>query len=185
MDQRNPFESPITYRLHRAEYLVGFVLATVLIVIHSGQIRWAVALPLFAYIDLVGYIPGAIAFRRSKDHRISKVYYVLYNLMHSLITQSAVIGLWIWLVRPEWALLAIPWHLFGDRGVFGNFLKPFGLPFEPTPEPLYDRLASTMRARSATTRRVPAPIIEAPVPEAPGAEAPITGAAISATGVGR
>jgi hypothetical protein len=86
---------------------------------------------MFFYIDLIGYIPGAIAFRRSPDGRISKVYYVLYNTMHSMLTQGAVIALWGFTVGWEWALLFIPWHLFGDRGVFGNFMKPFSLPFEP------------------------------------------------------
>jgi hypothetical protein len=157
MDQKNPFESPMTFRLHRAEYLVGFVLSIILIAIHLGQIRWIVFIALFAYIDLIGYIPGAIAFRRSQDGRIPKIYYVLYNTMHSMVTQSAVVGLWMLLVRPEWALLAIPFHLFGDRGVFGNFLKTFGRPFEPTANPIYERLMSQMRTRSASVNRVPAP----------------------------
>ena len=176
MDQKNPFESPTTFKLHRAEYLVGFVLSSVLIIIHAGQIRWLPALLMFLYIDLIGYIPGAIAFRRSEDKRISKTYYVLYNTMHSLITQSAVVGLWIWLVKPEWALLAIPWHVFGDRGVFGNFLKPFGLPFEPTPEPLYAKLAAAVTSRSGAARRVrvPAPATE-PVPAVAATSVPGAG----------
>jgi hypothetical protein len=157
MDQKNPFESPVTFRLHRAEYLVGFALSIILIFIHLGQIRWIVFIALFSYIDLIGYIPGAIAFRRSQDGRIPKIYYVLYNTMHSMVTQSLVVGLWMLLVRPEWALLAIPFHLFGDRGVFGNFLKTFGRPFEPTANPIYERLMSQMRTQSASVDRVPAP----------------------------
>ncbi|MBV9162460.1 MAG: hypothetical protein JO281_13110 [Pseudonocardiales bacterium] len=157
MDQKNPFESPMTFRLHRAEYLTGFILSIILVFIHFGQIRWIMFITLFVYIDLIGYIPGAIAFRRSQDGRISKIYYVLYNTMHSLVTQSAVVGLWMLLIEPEWALLAIPFHLFGDRGVFGNFLKPFGRPFEPTANPVYERLMSQMRTRSASVNRVPAP----------------------------
>lgn len=148
MDQRNPFESPNTFKLHRAEYLVGFVLSIVLILVHFGDIRWIPFIALFAWIDLIGYIPGAIAFRKSPDGRIPKIYYVLYNIMHSLITQTAVVGLWLWLVGPEWALLAIPFHVLGDRGVFGNFLKPFGLPFEPATDPLYPRIAAQLQARS-------------------------------------
>lgn len=131
MDAKNPFETPNTFRLHRSEYLVGFAASTVLLIWHFHQVRWFVALGLFAYIDLIGYIPGAIAFRRAKTGKISKVYYVLYNTMHSMITQAAVVALWGFLVRWEWALLAISWHIFGDRGVFGNFLKPFNMPFEP------------------------------------------------------
>lgn len=157
MDQKNPYESPLTFRLHRAEYLVGFAISIVLILVHFDEIRWIPFIALFAIIDLVGYIPGAIAFRRSPDGRISKVYYVLYNTMHSLITQTALVGLWLWLIGPEWALLAIPFHVFGDRGVFGNFLKPFGRPFEPVPNAAYDRIVAMLRARSAGTSRVPAP----------------------------
>lgn len=131
MDQLNTFESPTTSRLHRAEYLAGLAVATGFFVAHIGQVRWLPAIALFAYIDLIGYIPGAVAYRRSRNGNISKGYYVAYNFMHSLLTQGAVAALWIWLIGPEWALLVIPMHLFADRGVFGNFLKPFGLPFEP------------------------------------------------------
>ncbi|MCI3935080.1 hypothetical protein [Streptomyces sp. AN091965] len=131
MDQLNAFESPTTTRLHRGEYLTGLGVSLGLFIAHIGDVRWIPAVLLFAYIDLIGYIPGAVAHRRSPDHRVHKAYYVLYNTMHSLITQGAVVGLWIWISGPEWALLVIPIHLCADRGVFGNFLKPFALPFEP------------------------------------------------------
>lgn len=144
MDAANPFETPRTFQLHRAEYLVGFGVATVLGVWHWDEIRWLPALLLFLYIDVIGYLPGAIAFRRSRTGQISKVYYVLYNTMHSLITQAAVVGLWILLIGPEWALIVIPFHLFADRGLFGNFLKPFNLPFEPHPHPAYGKLLDAL-----------------------------------------
>jgi hypothetical protein len=156
MDAANPFETPNTYRLHRLEYLVGFAVATVLIILHLGDIRWLPFVGLFLYIDLIGYIPGAIAYHRSSTKQISKAYYVLYNTMHSLVTQSIVVGLWGWLVGWEWALLAIPFHVFGDRGLFGNFLKPFGLSFEPVRNPGYTRLISSLGI-------APAPVAE-PVP---------------------
>jgi hypothetical protein len=145
MDQKNPFETPTTFRLHRAEYLVALAVSTILIVLHWSEIRWLPAIGLFLYIDLIGYIPGAIAFHRSETKQISKVYYVLYNTMHSLITQSAVVGLWMWLIGPEWALLVIPFHLSGDRSLFGNFLKPFGLPFEPVAQPMYQKLIAGLQ----------------------------------------
>ncbi|MEV6795312.1 hypothetical protein AB0M87_25730 [Streptomyces sp. NPDC051320] len=144
MDHANQFETPTTFRLHRGEYLVGFLVSTGLIIANAGDIDWVLAAVLFFYIDVIGYIPGAIAYHRSPDHRIHKGYYIAYNTMHSLLTQSAVVGLWIWLVKPEWALLAIPFHLFGDRGIFGNFLKPFGLPFEPEPNPAFQRLIGSL-----------------------------------------
>lgn len=140
MDQANPFETPRTYSLHRAEYLAGFAVATGLMIAHLGDIRWWPAVGFFFYIDLIGYIPGALAFRRSGGQPISKTYYVLYNIMHSLITQGAVAALWMWLIKPEWALLLLPFHLFGDRGLFGNFLKSFALPFEPVRQTGYLRL---------------------------------------------
>jgi hypothetical protein len=140
MDQANPFETPRTFALHRAEYLVGFAVSTGLILANLGEIRWLPFIGLFLYIDLIGYIPGALAFKRAKGRPIPKAYYVLYNVMHSLITQGAVVALWCWLVGPEWALLAIPFHLFGDRGLFGNFMKSFALPFEPVRQRGYLRL---------------------------------------------
>jgi hypothetical protein len=131
MDAANPFETPTTFKLHRLEYLVGLGVSTTLIIWHFTDISWWRFAALFLYIDLIGYIPGAIAFRRSPNHQISKAYYVLYNTMHSLVTQSAVVGLYALLFGWEWALLAIPFHLSGDRGLFGNFMKSFALPFEP------------------------------------------------------
>ncbi|MEY9988223.1 hypothetical protein ABIE67_000255 [Streptomyces sp. V4I8] len=140
MDQANPFETPRTFALHRAEYLAGLAVTTGLLIAHSDEVRWVPAIILFLYIDLIGYIPGAVAFRRSGGRPIPKAYYVLYNVMHSLLTQGAVAALWCWLVTPEWALLALPLHLFADRGLFGNFLKPFTLPFEPVRQVGYLRL---------------------------------------------
>ncbi|MBG0851745.1 hypothetical protein I2W78_07780 [Streptomyces spinoverrucosus] len=160
MDIKNPVESPVTFNLHRAEYLIAFAVTIVLILVHFQDIRWIPAIALFLYIDVIGYIPGAIAYRRSPDGRIHKAYYVLYNSMHSLISVAAVGVLWWWLVGAEWALLALPFHVFGDRGVFGNFLKPFGLPFEPVSTPLVDQVTAMLRRRGATTGRVPLPLSE-------------------------
>ena len=133
MDQANSFESPTTMRLHRAEYLGGLAVSLGFFIAHIGDVRWVPAVILFAYIDLIGYIPGAIAYRRSGGRPIPKVFYLSYNTMHSLLTHGLVIVLWCLISKPEWALLAIPIHLCADRGVFGNFLKPFALPFEPVP----------------------------------------------------
>ena len=154
MDQQNTFDTPTTARLHRAEYGAALALAAGLFLAHWSDIRWLPAIGLFAYIDLIGYLPGAIAYRRSRDHRISRVYYVLYNSMHSLLTAGAVVALWAWLIRPEWALLAVPIHLFIDRAVFGNQLKPFGVPFEPRRLPAFARLLRDLASD-------PAPAVEA------------------------
>jgi len=149
MDHANPIETPVSYRAHRAEYLFGLAVALGLLIAHIGQIRWIPFVVLFVYIDLIGYIPGAIAYRHSPDHRVHKGYYVAYNIMHSLITQGAVVLVWSLVYKPEWALLALPLHLFADRGVFGNFLKPFSFAFEPEPNPVYVKFSQELYGRRA------------------------------------
>ena len=137
MDSHNYFLTRTTYRLLRAEYGVALVVSIVLALTHLGHIRWLPFVGLFVYIDVIGYLPGAIAYRRAHGGRIPRSYYLLYNSMHSLLSAAAVAGLWCLFVRPEWALLALPIHLCGDRAIFGNFLKPFGLSFEPVTHPAY------------------------------------------------
>ncbi|WP_070194823.1 hypothetical protein [Streptomyces oceani] len=137
MDSRNLFETPTTYRVIRLEYFAALVAVGVLVVQHWHEIRWVPFLILFAYIDVIGYIPGAIAARRSSTGYIHRGYYVLYNLMHTLLTAAAVAGVWCLIAGAEWALLALPLHLFADRSVVGNFLKPFGVRFEPQEHPAY------------------------------------------------
>lgn len=137
MDQANLFETPTTYRLLRAEFGLGAAAAAGLLVANRKKLRWKSAMALFVYPDLVGYLPGALAYRRSADRRISPAYYVLYNTAHSFLTGAAIAGLWVRKVRPEWALLVIPMHLAGDRSLFGNFMKQFSVDFEPAPHPVY------------------------------------------------
>jgi hypothetical protein len=158
MDHANRFESRVTYRLLRGEYGVALVVCSALFLWHITEVRWVPAVTLFAYIDLIGYIPGAIAHHRARGARIPKVYYVLYNTMHSFITQAAVVGLWIYMAGPEWALLAVPIHLCGDRAIFGNFLKPFRVPFEPAVIPEFtefdERAAGRLREKLSLSTRV-------------------------------
>ena len=152
MDAANRFETRTTYRLIRLEYLVGLVVSVVLFGMHFGEVRWLPAVALFVYIDLIGYLPGAIAYHRSTTKWIPRGYYVVYNVMHSLVTQAVVVGLWAWIFGWEWALLAIPIHLFGDRALFGNFLKPFAVRFEPVAHPAFTVLEKEIeRAGGAWT----------------------------------
>jgi hypothetical protein len=142
MDAINRFDSKNTFLLMRLENLIALGVCVALFVIHLGEVRWLPAVILFVYIDAVGYLPGAIAFHRSPTKRISKIYYVLYNTMHTFSTQFVVTALWVLVFGWEWALLAIPIHLFGDRALFGNTLKPFAVSFEPTPHPAYVRFTA-------------------------------------------
>lgn len=142
MDSHNLFCTPVTYRLLRAEYAVALFACGVLFVQHLDEVRWWAFVVLFAYIDLIGYLPGALAWRRSGGRPFGRHFYVLYNAMHSLVTAAAVAGGWWLLIGPEWALLALPLHLCGDRALFGNFLKPFGIGFEPETSPAYKEFVS-------------------------------------------
>jgi hypothetical protein len=146
MDAANTFETDATYRAMRAEYAILGSVSGYLLWRHRKQVRWPVALALFAWSDTIGYVPGAIAFRLSKDKRIPKAYYAAYNFAHSGVTATVLAGVWSKLVRPEWALLGIPFHIGVDRSVFGNFLKPFSVPFEPEPHPAWDSVKDRLSA---------------------------------------
>jgi hypothetical protein len=164
MDHVNRYDTRTTSWLVRAEYGVALAVCAGLFLWNIRDVNWFVAVGLFVYIDLFGYIPGAIAYANSKTGDIPIVYYVLYNTMHSMVTQAVVIGLWIYFFGLEWALLAVPIHLCGDRFLFGNFLKPFNDPFEPKLIPEFkefeERVARRGRARiparpAPTTEEVP------------------------------
>ncbi|MCW2568141.1 MAG: rane protein [Mycobacterium sp.] len=157
MDGHNRFETPTTFALARLEWLAALIASVTMAVVHLSAIRWVVFVSLFLVIDLVGYLPGAVAFRRSADGTISRRYYVAYNTMHSLLAGAAIVGLWAWLVRPEWALLAVPIHLFGDRALFGNTLKPFAVRFEPATHPAFADFERAYRGAARATTPSPRP----------------------------
>lgn len=138
MDGANMFDTPTTYRALRSEYMLMAAASAYLLWRKRDEVRWPVVVGLFAYNDTIGYVPGAIAYRRSPDKKISKAYYAAYNVMHSAWTGLTVGAAWARYVRPEWALLGIPLHIGIDRGLFGNFLKPFSVPFEPEPHPAWE-----------------------------------------------
>lgn len=149
MDHLNRFATRGTFNALRLEYAVVLVVSVYLAILHIEEVRWAVFIGLFVYIDLIGYIPGAVAFRRSSDGQISSIYYVLYNIMHSAATQIVAALLWCLLIKPEWALLSLAIHLCGDRALFGNFLKTTYVPYEPNAIPLFvefeDKLFKSQR----------------------------------------
>jgi hypothetical protein len=138
MDPHNLFMTPTTYRTVRLEYAAGLVAAIVLLLLHWGQVSWPAFIVLFGYIDVIGYLPGTIAWHRAHGRLTTRTYHVLYNVMHNFLTAGAVAALWSLVRGPEWALLALPIHLLGDRALFGNILKPFGLSFEPQTHPAYE-----------------------------------------------
>jgi hypothetical protein len=161
MDAANRFDTPLTHKLIRAEYGLLAVASGYMLWKKRKEVRWPVALGLFLYNDSLGYVPGAIAFRKSKDKDIPKAYYAAYNVMHSAVSASAVAAGWARFVRPEWAMLGIPFHIGVDRALFGNFLKPFSVPFEPEAHPVWeavheqlDRRWSGMSVAEAAAERI-------------------------------
>jgi hypothetical protein len=132
MDDRHRFHTPDTWWLVRAEYVLAVVALSAWGLWHATEMNWARFVAAFALIDVLGYIPGAVAFRRARGTRIAPLYHHLYNVTHSFLTAAVALALWAWLRgAPEWAMLAVPIHLCGDRGLFGNTYKPLALPFEP------------------------------------------------------
>ncbi len=174
MDHKNFFMTPTTHRLLRLEYLIALVVSVALAIMHIGEIRWPVFIGMFAVIDVIGYLPGLFVWiKRHGD--VPRALYVSYNIAHHLGTAAALAGLWCLFVGPEWALLALPIHLMGDRALFGNMLKPFGVSFEPKTHPLYAEFAAAYRAaqRGAVTEGGSAPdvpVIDGTVIDRPLAE---------------
>jgi hypothetical protein len=142
LDPANLFCTKWTYYALRAEWFVGMVAAIAVFAMHAQHhVDWVAFVLLFAYPDTLGYLPGAVAFRRSKDKRISLWYARSYNIAHSALTAAAIGGIYALVHGPNWALMAIPIHLFGDRSIFGNVMKMLHVQFEPhEPHPVFARI---------------------------------------------
>ena len=151
MDALNRFETRTTFTLVRIEFALLLLASAVALILHLRQVNWWVFAGLFLIVDLVGYIPGAIAFRRY-GASTPKLYYVLYNTMHSLSPWIVSLGLWSLFVGPQWAFLAIPIHLCGDRSIFGNSMKSFKISFEPSPHEGFARFSSALEGSSRPSR---------------------------------
>lgn len=138
MDVKNRFHTRATYALERAEHIAIVGVCMVLSFVQRDAINWWHYLASFWIIDIVGYIPGAIAYRIGKGQAISPVFHVLYNLAHTYLVVGAGLGLWALVAGGfQWAMLGPIMHLSIDRGVFGNLFKPRTLSFEPVPAPLH------------------------------------------------
>jgi hypothetical protein len=130
MDPRHRFHTDSTFLWVRAEHIAIVVVAAVQGLFHLREVDWTRFVFAFAIIDLVGYLPGAVAFRR-RPGPIAPLYHHAYNLTHSYLVAGMAVALWaLVLGRLEWAMVAVPIHLSGDRGLFGNTYKPTSLPFE-------------------------------------------------------
>ena len=132
MDTKNRYHTNGTYLHMRLEHGVVVIVCSVLTLLHVGELNWWRFIAAFAIIDVIGYVPGAVAFRRRGGGRIPPVYHYLYNTMHSYLTAALLVGAWALAINGfEWAMMAFPIHLSGDRSLFGNVFKPTTLYFEP------------------------------------------------------
>ena len=176
MDARNTFETPTTARLVRLEWFGLLAVATTLTITHWSAINWWLFVGLFVIIDVIGYLPGMIAHRRSADGSVPAICYVLYNSMHCLFTWTVILSAATVLVGWQWAMLAVPVHLLGDRALFGNSLKPFGVPFEPQTHPAFADFRERYAAAVTPWRPTPA----APAPDSAPVPAPVARSASGA-----
>src|SRR5688500_15845267 len=105
----------------RLEHAALGTVAAVLVLLHLPELSWLHFIAAFAAIDLIGYLPGAIAQRRAGKGRISPLFHHLYNFPHSYLVAGCLVALWALTIGHfEWAMLAVPIHLSIDRGLFGN-----------------------------------------------------------------
>lgn len=132
MDTRNRFHTDQTWWWVRLEHLAVIAAGVALLALHLREVRWGRFVVTLVLIDVIGYLPGAIAWRRAGGGRIDPRFHHLYNLTHSYLVTGALVGGWAVAAGGlEWAMLAVPIHLAGDRGLFGNTFKPASLSFEP------------------------------------------------------
>src|SRR5688500_4440340 len=103
-DTLNRFHTRTTYWIVRAAHSALLGILTGLLFWHAGEVHWGRALAAFLIIDLVGYIPGAIVYARSRDKSIARWYYDAYNIAHTYLVSGAGVALWAYAIGGfEWA----------------------------------------------------------------------------------
>src|ERR1041385_3124688 len=88
MDNKNRFHTSGTWFLVRAEHITLMIVLSVLIAMHAAVVNWGRFIFAFVIIDLIGYLPGAIAYRRARGGPIAPIYHHLYNFAHSYLTAA-------------------------------------------------------------------------------------------------
>lgn len=149
MDKHNIFFTTGTYRMVRADWAVIMFALLGLAIYHWRDMNWWLFAAAFLFSDLIGTFPGLYMYyaRRSGEHRsIPPIYHTLYNFGHSFLTVGAITLIWYLVSGWEWAMLAMPIHLAGDRSVFGNIYKPLGTAFEPVPHQAFQKFLKEYEA---------------------------------------
>jgi hypothetical protein len=75
MDAVNRFHTRDSWLLVRAEHLLVLVILIVLALVHLGEIHWGWFVLSLVALDVIGYLPGLIAYHRSGRGKIAPVYH--------------------------------------------------------------------------------------------------------------
>ncbi len=150
MDKQNTFHTRTTYALVRLDWAVLMLVGVALLLLHWRGVNWWRFTGAFLLPDLIGTAPGLYfyyALRAGPHRSIPGVIHKLYNFGHCFAVVALFCGLW-WLTTGslEWAMLAFPIHLAGDRSIFGNIYKPLGIAFEPVKHKAFKRFEEEYRA---------------------------------------
>ncbi len=150
MDKHNLFFTRSTYNLERLDWAILMFAALALVIYNWRDVHWWRLTFAFLLPDLIATFPGLyLYYARRKGYRrsIPGIWHNLYNFGHSLAGVVLFSAIW-WLLigRLEWAMLAFPIHLAGDRSVFGNIYKPLGTAFEPVKHQAFERFERDYQA---------------------------------------
>jgi hypothetical protein len=150
MDKYNRFHTPAIYNLVRFDWLIIGAVPLILVILHWREVHWWRFTAAFAFPDVIATLPGLYFYYglRSGSHRsIPSIIHKLYNFGHSFAGITLFCAVWyLFRGHVEWAMLAFPIHLAGDRSVFGNIYKPLGLAFEPVQHEAFRRFERDYQA---------------------------------------
>ena len=151
MDKYNLFFTRTIYNVVRLEHFLLLVALSILVILHWGEVNWLRFVIAFLSSDVIGTFPALYwYYKRStgKNHAIPQGFYIAYNLGHSFLVVGAFTAAWYLVTRQwEWAMLAMPIHLLGDRSIFGNIYKSPRLEFEPVPIPAFRQFLQEFEAQ--------------------------------------
>lgn len=153
MDKFNTFHTRTTYALVRLDWGIIMVIAFVLLLMHWREVHWWRFTWAFLLPDVIATFPGLYLYYSKPSgtpRSIPLPIHFLYNVGHSFAGVAVLSALW-WLATGslEWAMLAFPIHLGGDRSIFGNIYKPFGTAFEPVKHEAYAQFEKEYEASGA------------------------------------
>lgn len=150
MDKHNLFFTRGHYNLERLDWAVIMLIALALLVVHYREVHWWRFTIAFLMPDLIATFPGLYIYyaRRSGEHRsVPPIFHKLYNFGHNFAVVTIACGVWWWVTGSlEWAMLAFPLHLGGDRSIFGNIYKPLETSFEAVKHDAFQRFEEELQA---------------------------------------